>query len=653
MFQLEQSQEAQEMIEKPFDIGVFVSTPSVGDNIKRIAAHNTNIRISHKGLEEAIPAAKQMEKEGIEVIISRAGTSSLLRENLRVPVLSFPQSSMDALISLKEARRKGRKIFMPSFRNRRSGIEIMGELLDIEFAQDIYTDLASLRQIICRAVQDGFEVIVGGIATMRYATEFDAEFCELISSEEEVIETIENAKSVVQSQREQKATARRYQAIMDAASDGILAVDPNGTVTTINQTAQRILNMRRNDAVGAPITRIIPQSAVNQVLQDKTAVRDKVERIKNEMFVFNHTPVLLGEEVIGVVSSFKEVSHVMRAENTVRRTLTKGFVAKYVIDDLIHQHPSMQKVVALCREFAKTDSCILITGETGTGKEIIAQGIHNLSQRKTRPFVSVHCAALPEQLLENELFGHEEGAFTGSKKGGKPGLFELAHQGTVFLDEIDSTSLNVQLRLLRALQEKEVMRVGAEHKVPIDVRVIAAAGKDLWKAVQEGAFRKDLFFRLNVLRISVPPLRARKEDIPELLEHFLDYYVTKHNIDAKALPTAYQDKLMDYSWPGNVRQLKHFAEQLLLNCSFHFSEETLDELLDELTRIVDPEQQLAKKALPTQAKEHQLQTFRYRIDAERIMTALEEARFNKARAAEMLGISRTTLWRKMKEFKLG
>jgi transcriptional regulator with PAS, ATPase and Fis domain len=202
------------------------------------------------------------------------------------------------------------------------------------------------------------------------------------------------------------------------------------------------------------------------------------------------------------------------------------------------------------------------------------------------------------------------------------------------------------------LQEKEVMRVGAEQTVPINARVIAVAGRDLWKAVQDGSFRKDLFFRLNVLRISIPPLRTRKEDIPELLNHFIGYYAKKYTISEPVLPNAYVNKLMNYSWPGNVRQLKHFAEQLLLNCSFRYSTDILDALFEELSRIAETDEQRPDESTLSQPLDSQVQISRHTTDAEKITAALEKARFNRTRAAAMLGIGRTTLWRKMKEFGL-
>jgi propionate catabolism operon transcriptional regulator len=638
---------------KPICIGIMVSSPSINASLKKLSEQrDIVIRVSYQALDSAIAAGRQMAEEGVEVIIGRRGTAHLLRESLAIPVLSLPQSSLNVLRSIKEASRMGRRIFMPSFRDRRPIADFIKEFMEIDFAQDTYTDSASLGRIIRAAAEAGYEVAVGGATTQRCAAEFGMRFSEMITSEEDLNETVENARSVVLSQRQQLAAARRYQSIIDAASEGIIATDPGGRVATINQTARRMLEAAGNRLVGTPVARLIPRTAIARVLQTKAPVLDSIERIRNEIFIFNHTPVLLDGELIGVVSSFREAAHVMKSESRVRRTLAKGFVARYVLEDLIHGTSHMARVVELSRELAKTDSCILITGETGTGKEIIAQSIHNLSRRKRRPFVSVHCSALAEHLLENELFGHEEGAFTGAKKGGKPGLFELAHEGSIFLDEIDSTTLSVQLRLLRVLQEREVMRVGGDHKIPIDVRVVAAAGNDLWQAVQQGSFRKDLFFRLNVLRISIPPLRGRREDIPLLLRHFLAHYAAKYDIAACELPQPYVQQLSSYDWPGNVRQLKHFAEQLVLNQSFACGEDTLERLYRQLLDISETPPQVSGT---NAGLDPALSIQRQRPadpEPDAIIEALQQVRFNRTRAARILGVGRTTLWRRMKALGL-
>jgi len=301
---------------------------------------------------------------------------------------------------------------MPNFRNEISGLEIVEELLDIEFTQGVYFDSKSLRQIISDASEQGFEAIVGGIATMGFAMKCGLMFQELTTPQENIIETIENAKSAALSSREEKATTQRYQSIMDLASDGIISTDAKGNLTTINKKAQAVLNVTNQDIIGTPASALIHNSNLKRALQRQTPVQDKVENIGNELFVYNQTPLMIGKHTVGVVSSFKEIANVIRAENKVRRTLTKGFVAKYVLEDLVYRSSTMAMIVNTSKELAKTDSTILVTG-----KEVIAQSIHNLGKRGKMPFVSVHCGALPEQLLESELFGYEEGAFTGSKKG--------------------------------------------------------------------------------------------------------------------------------------------------------------------------------------------------------------------------------------------
>lgn len=640
------------------NIGVFISSMSISDSIKDIAkSRKDTFYYSYKSLEDSISVGKEFEAQGVEVLISRRGTAHLLRENLGIPVLSFPQSSLSVLASVKKAKEKldiqeGRrmKVFMPNFRNEISGLEIVSEIFDVEFVQGLYQDSTSLSHIIAKAAKEGFDAVVGGISTMGYAIKYGLHFQELTNTKEDILETIENAKSAAYANREEKARSRRYQSIMDLASDAIFAVDSAGNISMLNQKTRDILEIKDDVAIGKSFSEVVPYDSIKKSLKNQSIVQDKIEKINNNMFVYNQVPLTVQNRTVGVVATLKEVAHVMRTENKVRRTLSRGFVAKYVLEDLIYASNAMEKLKNSIRELGKTDSTVVIMGETGTGKEVVAQSIHNIGSRSKMPFVSVNCGAIPDQLLESELFGHEEGAFTGSKKGGKPGLFEIAHQGTIFLDEIDSTSQNVQLLLLRVLQEKEVMRIGADRKIPVDVRVIAAAGKDLWAAVMSRTFRKDLFFRLNVLRITIPPLRNRGEDISLLLSYFTDYFSKKYGIEPISFPLPHLKKLLAYSWPGNVRQLKHFTEQIMLTSNFQKSMESIDFLIDELLQITDSEH-TSKEIEPAPVKEKNLKLVDRNLENEQILRALKESQYSKAKAAELLGISRTTLWRKLKSMQ--
>ena len=640
---------------KKVKIGIFASSPSLLGRIQALSAHRQiQIHFNTQGLDEAIPIAAEMEREGIEVAVGRRGTAHLLRENLRIPVLSFPHRSLDILISLKAAAQAGRRILFPVFRQEMAGIAILEDLLDIELVQKIYRDTSSLEKTITRSQRQGCDVVVGGGVTQRIAKAAGLKFVEIRTSDEDIAATLDNAVSVALAGREQKAMARRYRAIIDAASDGIVAVDEHGRITTANAAARKALKIGEDEAFGQPVLRFFPESPLPQVLMGKAPIHDRLGQIRDDRFIFNHLPIILDGEAIGAVSTFRDIGNVMRSENVVRRSLSAGLVAKYKLNQLVHVSTAMQDVVDLGRQYARTDSTILVIGETGTGKEIFAQGIHDLSRRTRFPFVSINCAALPEQLLESELFGHEEGAFTGSKRGGKTGRFELAHQGTIFLDEIDSTPEAMQTRLLRVLQEREVMRVGGDRVIPVDVRVIAAASRDLTAALQEGKFRADLFFRLNVLRIQIPPLRQRAEDVPVLLDFFIRMFSDRQRIEPVRLPGAYLDRLQQYPWPGNVRQLKNFAERLVLNCSLRCNPDMLDILFHELIQFSGVGGGVPETGPPQPPTALRVHVREQSIQNEKaiILEALQHTRYRMSRTAEHLGISRTTLWRKMKEMGL-
>lgn len=642
------------MEDKQFRIGIFASSESIRQHIQTLTDRTDDyIELSTVGLEDAIPLAMQMEKEGVEVIISRRGTAYLLRESLKIPVLSFPHRTLDVLASFKKASNYGRRILFTAFREELSDISMIEELLDIKVVQKVYEDKSSMVEAILAGHNEGCEVAIGGFATQQASSTLNMKFVELATSYDDIDATIEDAKSVVVAGRKQKAASYLYRSIIDAASDGIISVDKNGNITTINSIAMDKLSTSEKSATGLPITHFISDGIVAKVLQNKRPFFNRIGKIRDENFMFNHHPVILDGEAIGAVISFQHINQVIRSEQIVRRSLSKGFVAKYDFDDIIHLSSSMGKTVALARQYATTDSTVLITGETGTGKELFAHGIHRLSRRAKKPFVSINCAALPEQLLEAELFGYEEGAFTGSKKGGKEGRFEIAHQGTIFLDEIDSASLSVQLQLLRVLQEKEVERIGGGRKIPVDVRIISAAGGNLNTALKQRDFRSDLYFRLNVLRIQLPPLRDRKEDIFFLLEHFIRHFSDVHKLPPVDISLFYQKELLEYEWPGNVRQLQNLAERLILNHGFQEKAETLSQLFQEISEnepvkiLEQPQTDDDFAPLKTIFKERAME------DEKRlIQETLEKSKFNKSVAAQLLGFSRTTLWRKIKDYEL-
>jgi transcriptional regulator with PAS, ATPase and Fis domain len=632
-------------------IGIFASSVTFGERIKNSDANkDLKLFISSIGLSEAVPKAKDMENRGVEVIIGRRGTAHILRENLSIPVLSFPHRSIDVLTGLKKAKDFGDKILFPVFRQK-IDIDILEEILKIKVIQGIYHNNKSLAEIIKKGMKTGCNVVVGGNLTQVIAEKIDMNFIGIDTSDEDIASTIESAKSVALSNREERAKKERYQSIIEASNDGIIAVDENEIITILNNSAKKILGIK-SDVEGKPLRLFIPNTPLKEVIKTRSAIVDQLGIIKKKSYMSSHLPITLEDDMIGAVSIIQNISDVIRSENILRKSFSKGFIAKYNLEDLIYKSSAMENVTKMCRQFAKTDSSILVVGDTGTGKEIVANSIHNLSKRKNHPFVSVNCAALPEQLLESELFGYEEGSFTGSRKGGKPGLFELAHQGTIFLDEIDSAPLNVQVLLLRVIQEKEVRRIGGEESIPVDVRIVTA-GRDLTDAMHSGAFREDLFFRLNVLRITIPKLNNRNEDIPFLLTHFIDHFSMVNSMEKIKLSKLQIEKLVKYKWPGNVRQLRNFSEKLILNYNLISNSDSFEYLYQELVEYshITSAPEEVRPPVETSLKTR-IKNQNYESEAKIIKDTLKNFRFNKTKTAKELNISRSTLWRKIKEYNL-
>ena len=351
------------------------------------------------------------------------------------------------------------------------------------------------------------------------------------------------------------------QVMADHAPNGILYTDLAGRVILGNQTMSTVLRVDPEAMIDRKITELVPELPANPEALESNAIvslggQDMVVRAK---------AVSQEDAIIGHIYAFESSQTIQTLEYELRRKSRMSEPeARYTFSDILSKSPQMDSVLAFAKRVAQSDSTVLIQGESGTGKELIAQAIHNASKRRSGPFVPVNFAAFPSSLLESELFGYEEGAFTGAKKGGRRGLFAEAHGGTIFLDEIGDAPLEFQVRLLRVLQERQVRPVGGRKLIPIDVRVVAATNKDLVSEVGKGAFREDLYYRLSVLPLRVPSLRERREDIPLLLDQFFRRFSHgKHARASAVVAPETLDRLMTYAWPGNIRQLMNAVEYLL------------------------------------------------------------------------------------------
>ena len=348
----------------------------------------------------------------------------------------------------------------------------------------------------------------------------------------------------------------QFSLLMKTTKIAILGVDKDNFLCSCNERAEKILNKRSGTLLGNNAEELLPYIPFKEAKESREEIKTKLIKIGDEYINISIIPIIKAEYYMGAFAIFQKFEEEEKKQNELRRQLlNKGHKAKYTFDDIVGESQPMLKLKGLAKKMAKIDADILITGESGTGKELFAHAVHNYSDRKDYPFVAVNCAAIPENLLESELFGYEEGAFTGAKKGGKIGLFEFAHMGTLFLDEIEGMSPALQIKLLRVIQEKEIMKIGGAKVINIDVRIIAATNEELRKLVKENKFRKDLYYRINTLPIMIPPLREREDDVYLLLERFK----TEIGADFKFTPKA-KEAFKMYNWEGNIRELKNYVE---------------------------------------------------------------------------------------------
>ena len=495
-----------------------------------------------------------------------------------------------------------------------------------------------VEQQLDKAIEQGAEAVIGGRTLFQHAQKRGIPCTMIRNSRESIRQSIEMAIQLAQATRAERTEKDRIAKIMDYSFSGILSTNRLGEITDINRKACSICNMKRESILGRHINQLFPSISMDRVIQGGESLIDEVCRLDKTFVSVNCVPIQWKRKNIGAVITFQEAQDIQKTEANIRKKiLQKGFVAHYCFSDIIAKSAKMMYTIERAKRFSANQANVLIYGETGTGKELFAQSIHNASKRSQGPFVAINCAALPEQLLESELFGYVEGAFTGAAKSGKIGLFEAAHKGTIFLDEIGDLSLKLQGRLLRVLQEKEIVRLGDDHVIPIDVRVISATNKDLQAEVEAGNFRSDLMYRLDVLRIEVPPLRERKEDIIPILESFLLKQCLE---EGKPLFTGIEEaacrQLEQYPWQGNVRQLQNVAQRVCILCDG--PKVTMRAVCQALNLPHVEEIHCSNGVLQD--------------EKERILQALESSQFHRGRAAELLNMDRSTLWRKMKKYDL-
>jgi transcriptional regulator with PAS, ATPase and Fis domain len=597
-------------------------------------------------LEEALGHLARLEASGCHVLISRGKTAQLLRAHTHLPVIDIQISAHDALAVMADLVHSDARIAIvghPDVVRRcesvASQLGLAAEVVPLE--GDSEFDYARMEETVrSRLAGWRVDVMIGDtIPLSRFARM--AERYRLISSgPESVREALVSAATLMAAIERDRAERDRVCAILDMFQKAVFSLDGEGRVTHANLTAASIFGIGRAEMIGEPIERFDPAFAVARDMLEagEREVGRVVTTRRGEMVTYFY-PMGGESGVRSLVFAFEPVEGLYSIERKVRHqeNQRQRFIARHRLDQQISHEPEMTARLALLSRYARTEATILVTGESGTGKEIYAQGIHNASRRAAGPFVAINCGALPPSLLESELFGYVEGAFTGAARRGRKGLFELAHRGTLFLDEIGEIDKSLQTRLLRVIQEREVMRLGAEQPIPIDVRLVAATNQSLEDMIAEGTFRQDLYYRLNVLEFETLPLRRRRADIEPTAREMLRAAARRHGTPARDLAPDLVRVLLDYEWPGNFRQLGNVMERIAIVAGTEVVDlETAAPALKELRR---------KRRHIAADLDGTMDDVRRRA----VRRALAEAEGSRTRAAQRLGVDRSTLTRWLKE----
>ncbi|KFN15728.1 MULTISPECIES: sigma-54-dependent Fis family transcriptional regulator [Bacillus] len=466
-------------------------------------------------------------------------------------------------------------------------------------------------------------------------------------------------KFLKQQLKESQQLIEWFRLSFDTAYEGIAIVDENGVIQMFNDTYSRFVGVSKEEAIGQLAENVIENTRLPVVLKTGVPERNQVHRLQGQNLVVHRMPIWKQGRVIGAVGMlihegisdiYKILERFDQKDSAVKPLFSKPKKKQIRFEDILGESQTISETKKMARKAAGSKASVLITGESGVGKEQFARAIHDTGITKNGPFISVNCAAIPDNLLESELFGYAEGAFTGAKKNGKAGKFELANHGTLFLDEIGDMSLLTQVKILRVLQEREIERIGGTHPISVDFRLIAATNKDLKQMVREGTFREDLYHRLHVIPIHIPPLRFRKQDIPLIVEEHLQKLCQMYGAKEKTLDKEVLRLMFHYNWPGNVRELINVLERLFaLSDDVHIRAKDLSEEF----YYRDMEQ---KKLVPMiqslPAKQEAMKVVREEEERGLIERVLKEAKGNKSKAAALLGISRATLYNKLSRFKI-
>ncbi|GAD80954.1 sigma 54-interacting transcriptional regulator [Vibrio ezurae] len=594
-----------------------------------------------------------LEDKNYGMLISRGGCAEILRTRSLLPVMEIKISLFDLFDALSPFMNTSMRIAIIGFRSVIYSCMAVAEKLNVNCELLIIEDDnvnnidQQIMQIKSQLSNNKFDWIIGDAVYKDYFESSFSKYTIIESSDDSILRAIEDANELCKSIVSRNKESTYYQTLFDHYHNGLISIDTAGEVIHINTQAMEILGFesttyRTLSCIHQDFHSAIDWDKLNQGLK----VIGKIVETSKGSIIVSQIPMLSNGRLYRVLLNIQTTGDIQGMEYNVRRheIAKRGLATRYTFDDILTNNSEVKRRLKMVKEYAKTDATIMIYGESGTGKEMVAQSIHGASNRCHGPFVAVNCGALASQILESELFGYVSGAFTGASAKGKVGLFELAHGGTIFLDEISELDMNLQSRLLRVLQERQIMRLGSTQVIPVDIRIISASNNQLKMLVKENKFREDLYYRLNILKASPLPLRERIEDIEFIGRHLLKSFAKKYNKPQIELSRELWGKLRQFQWSGNVRQLSNIIERIVL--SSNLSPVPLEEaslLLEDIDYNEEVEVNDCNQSCPlTQG------TFK-EIRHEILERVLAEENFNKSKASKRLEVDRTSINRWLKK----
>lgn len=628
-----------------------------------------DIAVLDKIYDDAVQGIAELRRAGgVDAVVAAGSNGDFLRARLDIPVVLVRPDGFDLMQSLAGAATRSRRIALVTYGDPPPELLLFNERFSLGLEVRSYASEAEADACVAALAAMSVDTVVAPGLVVDLARAHGMEG-QLLYSQGAVREAMSAAIEIARVARQEAARREKLNTILGQLKDGVVAVDADERVEAVNPAMEAFIGLPAGQLLGKRLSAVREELSLAHTLRSGTPELEQVQQVKGRTAVVTRLPVMEQGRCAGAVLVCQDPVVIQRLDRSLRtRAHPSPRHAKYDLSALVGDSAALRNVKRRALSCANSAATVLVVGESGTGKELLAQGIHNASARRSQPFVAINCAAFPESLLESELFGYVEGAFTGSSRGGKTGLFEAAHTGTIFLDEIGEMPLSLQTRLLRVLQEREVLRVGATVPTPVDLRVIAATHRDLAAQVRAGSFRQDLFYRLNILVLHLPPLRERHGDLPVLTRHLADKIAARLGTPRLAddsLVHAITEAARHHDWPGNIRELENLIERIMVFREPSPGHRGITQLeLREIAPELFSDNPHADFQAPDAADQanaaltmlgdddgkegHSARMDLQALERRHLLDALHQAGNNRDAAAQLMGISRTTLWRRMR-----